>query len=364
MKIHEITDFLEEIAPLHYQESYDNSGLLVGDFNSEIKGALISLDCTESVIDEAISLGTKLVISHHPIIFSPLKKINGKNYVERVILKAIKNDIAIYAIHTNLDNIYDGVNSKIVEKLGLINCKILLPTSKQIKQLVVYCPTTHALALKEALLENGAGSFRTYDNCSFSVKGKGTFKPKRGSSPFLGNIGDVEHVDEERLEFFFNNEDEKLILDVMRQNHPYEQVAYQVYSLDNISSDIGSGMIGDLQNEIDSKKYLDLLKTKMSTNCIRHTKIVNKKIKKIAICGGSGSFLLEEAKRQNADLFVSSDFKYHEFFDAEDKIIIADIGHFESEQFTKDLIYDLLSKKFTKFAVQLSKVNTNPINYL
>ena len=214
------------------------------------------------------------------------------------------------------------------------------------------------------MLENGAGSFRTYDNCSFSVKGKGTFKPKRGSSPFLGNIGDVEQVDEERLEFFFNNEDEKLLLDVMRQNHPYEQVAFQVYSLDNISSDIGSGMIGDLQNEIDSKKYLDLLKTKMSTKCIRHTKIVNKKIKKIAICGGSGSFLLEEAKRQNADLFVSSDFKYHEFFDAEDKIIIADIGHFESEQFTKDLIYDLLSKKFTKFAVQLSKVNTNPINYL
>ena len=214
------------------------------------------------------------------------------------------------------------------------------------------------------MLENGAGSFRTYDNCSFSVTGKGTFKPKRGSSPFLGNIGDVEQVDEERLEFFFNNEDEKLLLDIMRQNHPYEQVAFQVYSLDNISSDIGSGMIGELQNEIDSKKYLDLLKTKMSTKCIRHTKIVKKKIKKIAICGGSGSFLLEEAKRQNADLFVSSDFKYHEFFDAEDKIIIADIGHFESEQFTKDLIYDLLSKKFTKFAVQLSKVNTNPINYL
>ena len=364
MKIHEITDFLEEIAPLHYQESYDNSGLLVGDFNSEVKGALISLDCTESIIDEAISLGIKLVISHHPIIFSPLKKINGKNYVERVILKAIKNDIAIYAIHTNLDNIYDGVNSKIAEKLGLINCEILLPKSKQIKQLVVYCPTTHALPLKEALFKNGAGSFRAYDNCSFSVTGKSTFKPKRGSTPFLGNIGDVEQVDEERLEFFFNNEDEKLLLDIMRQNHPYEQVAFQVYSLDNISSDIGSGMIGELQNEIESKKYLDLLKTKMSTKCIRHTKIVNKKIKKIAICGGSGSFLLEEAKRQNADLFVSSDFKYHEFFDAEDKIIIADIGHFESEQFTKDLIYDLLSKKFTKFAVQLSKVNTNPINYL
>ena len=364
MKIHEITDYLEEIAPLHYQESYDNSGLLVGDFNSKVKGALISLDCTESVIDEAISLGINLVISHHPIIFSSLNKINGRNYVERVIIKAIKNDIAIYAIHTNLDNVFEGVNSKIAEKLGLINCKILLPKSKQIKQLVVYCPLTHSLALKEALLENGAGSFRNYDNCSFSVKGKGTFRPKKGSSPFLGNLGDLEQVDEERLEFFFNNEDENRLLDVMHQNHPYEQVAFQVYSLDNISSEIGSGMIGDLQKEIEPKEYLDSLKSKMSTECIRHTKLINKKIKKIAICGGSGSFLLEEAKKQNADLFVSSDFKYHEFFDAEDKIIIADIGHFESEQFTKDLIYDLLSKKFTKFAVQLSKVNTNPINYL
>jgi dinuclear metal center YbgI/SA1388 family protein len=188
MKIHEITDYLEEIAPLHYQESYDNSGLLVGDFNSKAKGALISLDCTESVIDEAISLGINLVISHHPIIFSSLNKINGRNYVERVIIKAIKNDIAIYAIHTNLDNVFEGVNNKIAEKLGLINCKILLPKSKQIKQLVVYCPLTHSLALKEALLENGAGSFRNYDNCSFSVKGKGTFRPKRGSSPFLGNL--------------------------------------------------------------------------------------------------------------------------------------------------------------------------------
>jgi dinuclear metal center YbgI/SA1388 family protein len=364
MKIHEITDHLEEIAPLHYQESYDNSGLLVGDINSKVKGALISLDCTESVIDEAISLGINLVISHHPIIFSSLNKINGRNYVERVIIKAIKNDIAIYAIHTNLDNVFEGVNNKIAEKLGLINCKILLPKSKQIKQLVVYCPLTHSLALKEALLENGAGSFRNYDNCSFSVKGKGTFRPKKGSSPFLGNLEELEEVDEERLEFFFNNEDENLLLDVMHQNHPYEQVAFQVYSLDNISSEIGSGMIGDLQKEIESKEYLDSLKSKMSTECIRHTKLINKKIKKIAICGGSGSFLLEEAKRQNADLFVSSDFKYHEFFDAEDKIIIADIGHFESEQFTKDLIYDLLSKKFTKFAVQLSKVNTNPINYL
>jgi len=364
MKIREITDFLEEIAPLHYQESYDNSGLIIGDLENKVDDVLITLDCTEEVIDEAISNNCNLIISHHPIIFSPLKKINGKNYVERVIVKAIKHDISIYAIHTNLDNVYNGVNSKIAEKLGLKNCKILRPNSKLIKQLVVYCPSSHSESLKQSLLECGAGEFRNYDNCSFSVVGKGTFRPKEGSNPFFGNIDNTETVSEERLEFFYNIKDENALLECLFKNHPYEQVAYQIYSLDNICSEIGSGMIGELEDEIECDKFLALIKKKMKTDCIRHTSLIRNKIKYVAVCGGSGSFLLEEAKKKNADIFISSDFKYHEFFDADGKIIIADIGHFESEQFTKELICDMLSKKFTKFAVQLSKVNTNPINYL
>ena len=364
MKIREITDYLEEIAPLHYQESYDNSGLIIGDLENKVKDVLITLDCTEEVIDEAISKNCNLVISHHPIIFSPLKKINGKNYVERVIIKAIKNDISIYAIHTNLDNVYNGVNSKIAEKLGLKNCKILRPKSKLIKQLVVYCPSSHSEPLKQSLLECGAGEFKNYDNCSFSVVGQGTFRPKEGSNPFFGNIDNTETVSEERLEFFYNIKDQNALLECLFKNHPYEQVAYQIYSLDNICSEIGSGMIGELEDEIECDKFLKIIKDKMQTSCIRHTSLLKKKIKYVAVCGGSGSFLLEQAKNKKADIFISSDFKYHEFFDSDGKIVIADIGHFESEQFTKELIYDFLSKKFTKFAVQLSNVNTNPINYL
>ena len=364
MKIKEITNFLEEIAPLHYQETYDNSGLLVGDRENSVTGALITLDCTEDVVEEAILKNCNLIIAHHPIIFGSLNKITGKNYVERVIIKAIRNNISIYAIHTNLDNVYNGVNSKIAEKLGLKKCKILRPNSKFIKQLAVYCPSTHSESLKNSLLECGAGEFRNYDNCSFSVVGKGTFRPKEGSNPFLGNINKTEEVKEEKLDFFYNLKDESALLECLFMNHPYEQVAYQTYSLDNVSSEIGSGMIGELENEIEVGKFLNHIKDKMQTNSIRHTKLVHKKIKKVAVCGGSGSFLLDDAKNHNADIFISSDFKYHEFFDADGAIIIADIGHFESEQYTKELIYDMLREKFTKFAVQLSKVNTNPINYL
>ena len=364
MKLKEITDFLEEIAPLHYQETYDNSGLLVGDRESSITAALITLDCTEEVVEEAVLKKCNLIIAHHPIIFGSLSKITGKNYVERVIIKAIKNNISIYAIHTNLDNVFNGVNSKIVEKLAIKNCKILRPSIKFIRQLAVYCRSSHSEYIKKSLLECGAGEFRNYDNCSFSVSGKGTFRPKQGSNPFMGNINQTETVNEEKLDFFYNLKDESNLLDCLFLNHPYEQVAYQIYYLDNTSSEIGSGMIGELENEIETEKFLEIIKDKMQTNCIRHTKLVHKKIKKVAVCGGSGSFLIDDAKNLKADIFISSDFKYHEFFDADGDIIIADIGHFESEQYTKELIYDLLREKFTKFAVQLSNVNTNPINYL
>jgi len=364
MKIRNITDYLEEIAPLYLQESYDNSGLIIGDLENTVDGCLITLDCTEEVVEEAINNNCNLIITHHPIIFNPLKKIVGNSYIERIIIKAIKNDIAIYAIHTNLDNVYNGVNRKIAEKLGLINCEILLPKNKLLKQLVVYCPASHSEALKEAMINNGAGSFSNYDNCSFSSLGQASFRPKKGSSPFVGNIGEIYNAEEVRLEFSLQKDIEGSLIEAMKDNHPYEQVAYQIYDLDNFSDDIGSGMIGNLASEVDSEEFLNLIKKQMNTACIRYTQLTNKKIKRVAICGGSGSFLLQEAKNRKADIFISSDFKYHEFFDADKKIIIADIGHFESEQFTKELIYDFLSKKFTKFAVQLSNVNTNPINYL
>jgi len=364
MKIKQITNFLESIAPLEYQESYDNSGLIVGDAKSEVKGALITLDCTEAIIDEAIETGCNLVIAHHPIIFSGLKKLNGSNYIERTVIKAIKNDIAIYAIHTNLDNVHNGVSAKIAEKLGLENCKILAPKSDLLRQLVVYCPTANAKTLKTALFEAGAGTIGDYDQCSFTSIGEGTFRANENCTPFVGEIGENHTENEDRIEVIYPKFKERAILNAMEVAHHYEKVAHQIYVLENKHQLVGSGIIGELKTPVEAQVFLKDLKLNMQTDCVRHTPLLKQQIKTVAVCGGSGSFLLKNAIAAKADIFITADFKYHEFFDAENKIVIADIGHYESEQFTKDLIYDLLVKNFTKFAVRLSKVNTNPIKYL
>ena len=364
MKIKEITNYLEEIAPLCYQEKYDNSGLLVGNKDEKIRGVLITLDCTEEVIDEAISQDCNLIIAHHPIIFHGFKKINGSNYIERIVIKAIKNDIAIYSIHTNLDNIYNGVSFNIARRLGVKDCKILAPKSNLLRQLVVYCPVAHAKKLKEALFDVGAGNIGDYKECSFSSLGTGSFTPIEGADPFIGDINTIHFEKEERIEVVYSKDKETAILAAMHRTHPYEEVAHQIYMIDNNYKLVGSGVVGELEDAVESIDFLHQIKEVMQTDCIRHTSLVNSKIKKVAICGGSGSFLLSKAISYKADIFITSDFKYHEFFDAGNDIVIADIGHYESEQFTKDLIYDLLVRKFTKFAVLLSKTNTNPINYL
>ena len=364
MKIKDITSYLEDFAPLYYQEDYDNCGLIVGNENIVVEGALITLDCTEDIIDEAIEEGCNLVIAHHPIIFSAIKKLNGSNYIERVIIKAIKHDIAIYAMHTNLDNIKDGVNAKIADRLGLQNTFVLSPKKDVLRQLTFYCPTKYVEKVRNALFVVGAGSIGSYDQCSFSFSGRGTFRPSQKSNPFVGEIGKMHIEEEECVEVIFPTYLESDIILKLQETHPYEKIAYQIYFLDNMHQDIGSGLVGDLPHEVHADDFLKQLKAKMKVNCIRYTSIVRDTIKKVAVCGGSGSFLLSNAKSSGADIYISADFKYHEFFDAAGDIIVADIGHYESEQFTKELIYDLLTKKFTKFAIRLSKVNTNPIKYL
>lgn len=364
MKIRNVTAYLEEIAPLDYQESYDNSGLIIGDGDTRVDGVLITLDCTEAIVDEAIEEGCNLVIAHHPIIFKGIRRLNGSNYIEKVIIKAIKHNIAIYAIHTNLDNILNGVSANIAKRLGVKNCKILAPKKNILRKLVVYCPVADAEQIRNELFNVGAGHIGNYDECSFNSIGQGTFRAGKGSTPYSGKIGKRHVEKEERIEVTFPKYKEREIISLMKSIHPYEEVAYQIYALDNIYENIGSGIVGELTKSMDTEVFLKMLKREMKTDCIRHTKLVKSNIKKIAICGGSGSFLLSNAKRVGADIFITADFKYHDFFDAEDHLVIADIGHYESEQFTKDLIYDLLTKKFTKFAVLLSKVNTNPIKYL
>lgn len=364
MKIQEIISYLEQIVPLAYQESYDNCGLIVGDKHTDFNGALIALDCTEVVIDEAIDMRCNLIITHHPIIFTGIKKLNGSDHIERTIIKAIKNNIAIYCMHTNLDNLKEGVNAKIAERLDLQNTSILSPKKDILRHLVFYCPTKHTEKVRDALFEIGAGNIGSYDQCSFSISGKGTFRALEESSPFVGKIGTMHIENEDRVEVTFPAYLESAIVKKLQEVHPYEQIAYQIYLIDNINQDVGAGLIGELKEVQVPDQFLNKLKKLMQTDCIRYTRIVRDSIKKVAVCGGSGSFLLESAKNAGADIFITADFKYHDFFMAEEDIIIADIGHYESEHFTKDLIYDLLMKKNAKFAVQLSKVNTNPIKYL
>ena len=363
MILKDIIHFLEALAPKNYQESYDNSGLICGDKNTLITKAIVCLDTIEEVVDEAISKKANLIIAHHPIVFKGLKSFTGKNYVERVIIKAIKNDIAIYAIHTNLDNVLDGVNAKICEKLGIKHPKILSPKSNTLNKLVFYTPSLDVKEVKDALFAVGAGNIGNYSEASFDSKGTGTFKGNEHSKPTIGKKNIRENAEEVKSEMIFPKYLKNKIIATLIEKHPYEEVAYNIISLENNNQDIGSGMIGFLEEEINTTELFEKIKKEFNCKCIRHTKITKKKITKIAVCGGSGSFLLQDAIQQKADIFITGDFKYHEFFDAENNIIIADIGHFESEQFTNELLLEKMTKKFPTFATLLTEVNTNPVEY-
>lgn len=363
MKVKDVVQFLESVAPVHLQEDYDNSGLLVGDMENELTGILVSLDCTEEIVQEAIDKKCNLIVSHHPIIFKGLKNLTGKNYVDRTVIKAIKNNISLYAIHTNLDNIQNGVNLKIMEKLGITTSEILSPKTQLLRKLVVFCPNEDVGKLKDALFNAGAGNIGNYSDCSFSIEGKGTFKPGEGANPHVGEMNSRHEAMENRVEVIYPFFKENEVLSAMRNNHPYEEVAHDIYTLQNQWQDVGSGAIGELKDPMNEEDFLIFVKSCFGLKMVRFTPFLGKKVKKIAVCGGSGSFLIKSALAQKADVFISSDIKYHEFFDAEGKMVIMDIGHYESEQFTIDLLGDLLKKKFTTFAVRLTELNTNPINY-
>lgn len=363
MILKELLSELESFAPLNYQENYDNCGLLTGNYEMNITGAILSLDCTEEVIEEAIKKHCNVIIAHHPIIFSGLKKINGNNYVERTIIKAIQHNIAIYACHTNLDNIKSGVNKKIADKIGLINQQILSPKKSILKKLVTFVPETHLDSVREGLFNAGAGQIGNYDQCSFMIEGTGTFRGNEFSNPFIGKKGSISYEKELRLEVIFESVNESKIISSLKQLHPYEEVAFDIYQLENKYQNVGSGIIGELKHEISEYNFLQLLKSIFNLKVIKHTSLLNKSIKKVALCGGSGNFLLKNAINSKSDIYISSDFKYHDFFDAENKILIADIGHYESEQFTPEIFYEIISKKFPNLASYLTETNTNPVNY-
>ena len=363
MQIKELVNYLNTAIPTGLQEEYDNSGLLVGSTNNELSGVLVTVDVTEKVIDEALEKGTNFILAHHPLIFSGLKSLTGKDHVERSVIKAIKNDVAIYAAHTNLDNLKNGFNFMMADRLGLKNQQILRPRKNDLVKLVFFVPHDHADQVREAVFEAGAGVIGDYDQCSYNLQGQGTFRPGEGSDPHTGKKGEMHFEEETRVATFFPSFKTAQVIEAMNEAHPYEEVVYDLYALKNEDKDNGAGVIGTLEKEMQEKDFLDLVKKQLKTECIRHTKFLNSFVSRVAIAGGSGSFLLNDAIARKADVFVSADFKYHNFFEADEKILIADIGHFESEQMSKEFFYELLTKKFHNFATHLSEVSTNPVNY-
>ena len=364
MTVHEITSYLEQIAPLSLQESYDNSGLLIGSPNQKADKTLITVDITEDVVKEAIENNCNLIISHHPIIFKALKKINHESAIGSIITKLIKADIAVYAMHTNLDNMLDGVNGILAQKLDLNNLKILSLKKNTLNKLVVFCPTDHVNDVQQAIFNAGAGNIGNYSSCSFNSEGFGTFMALEGTNPFVGDIGKLHKEKEVKIESIVPAYLIKQVITAMISAHPYEEVAYDIYPLLNKQFNIGSGIIGELKQEIEINKFLINVKEQLDAPYIRHSQLLENKVKKVAICGGSGSFLIDDAYRAGADVFITGDIKYHDFFEHKGEMTIVDAGHFETEQFTKELIYSRLMRKFPNFALQISKARTNPIYFL
>lgn len=363
MKVKDILQILYATAPLSWQENYDNSGLLVGNPESEVHKILVCLDVTEAVVEEAIKKDCQLIISHHPLIFHGIKKLTPSGFVEKSVIKAIKADVAIAAMHTNLDNSAEGVNKKISDKLGLVGAKILQPVKGKLKKLVTFCPVAYHEKVREAMLNAGAGHIGAYDSCSFNSEGKGTFRAGDNSNPFVGSIGEIHQENEWRIETIVPDHLLAEVINAMTRAHPYEEVAYDIYPLENSFTTVGSGMIGNLEKGLTETELLQLTAKTFGINFLRHSPFTEKVIKRVAVCGGSGAFLLQAAKAAQADAFITSDIKYHDFFEAEHSLLLIDAGHYETEQFTKELIADLLRKKIPNFAVLFSEVHTNAVGY-
>ncbi len=363
MKLKDLCSYLDSIVPLSFQESYDNSGLQVGIPDREINQALLSLDVTEEVIEEAISCKCDIVISHHPLIFNGIKKITGRTLTERVLYKAIKHDIAVYSSHTNLDNFSNGVSRMMADKLNLKEIRVLSPLKSKLLKLVTYIPESHLEKVSSKLFEAGAGVVGNYDNCGFSVNGTGSFRGNEKTNPFSGEKGITSYESEVRFETVLYSHLKDTIIKTLLDSHPYEEVAYDIFSLENSNIETGSGCRGEFENPMNEIDFLNLISSVFDAKGVRYSKLTGKLIKKVALCGGSGAFLLSEALALRADAFITADLKYHNFFDADNKILLVDPGHFESEKFSAEILYGLINKKFPKFAVRFSETNTNPINY-
>jgi len=363
MKIKEIVDALERFAPLPLQDGFDNAGLQVGLTDAEATGALLCLDVTEAVIDEAIELGFNVIVSHHPLLFYGMKTLTGKNYVERCVIKAVQHGIVLYAAHTNLDNAPNGVNFKIAEKLGLRQIRILEPKRDFLLKLVTFVPRNQADQVRKALFEAGCGCIGNYDSCSFNLNGTGTFKAGKETHPYCGEIGEMHKEDEVRIETILPKYLTGRVIHSLIESHPYEEPAYDLYPLSNEWSQVGSGIIGEYDEPLTKDEFLSQVKRIFEVECVRYNNWQGK-IQKVALCGGAGAFLIEKAVAENADAFLTGEIKYHEFFGHEKEILLTEIGHFESEQYTVELLESIIKKMCGGLPLKQTTIHTNPINYM
>ncbi|RNC63788.1 Nif3-like dinuclear metal center hexameric protein [Proteiniphilum sp. X52] len=364
MRIKEIIQTIEQVAPLPLQEGYDNSGLQVGDANREVTGILLCIDVTEDVIDEALSLGCNLIISHHPVAFRPFKSLTGKNYTERCMMQAVRHDIALYAAHTNLDNARGGVNYKLAEMLELQNVKILQPLENALLKFVTTVPLQHAESVRNALFNAGAGGIGNYDSCSYNLSGEGTFRAKEGASPHIGEIGRLHFEPEVRIETVIPVMKREEVLRALLSVHPYEEPVFDFYPIANDWPQHGSGVVGVLPEPMPEQEFLYLLKDIFNLPTIQHSKTQGREIRDVALCGGAGAFLIPRAIAYGADAFITGEAKYNHFFDVEGRILLAVVGHYESEICTKEIFFDLISRKFPTFALHKSAFDSNPVKYL
>lgn len=364
VKIKDIANALEMFAPLPLQDDFDNAGLQIGLTDAEVAGVLLCLDVTEAVVDEAIASGCNLIISHHPVIFKPLKRITGSNYVERCIMKALANGIAIYSAHTNLDNAPGGVNYRIAEILGLQNVRILLPKEDSLLKLAVYVPASHTDAVRDALFAAGCGEIGNYGSCSYNVEGFGTFKANEGCNPFCGNIGELHRENETRIETIMPSYIKGRVIKALLNAHPYEEPAYDIYPVKNSWDAVGTGVIGELPAERDEVEFLQEIKEKFAVGSVRHTPLLGRKIKRVALCGGAGGSFAGAAMASGADIYITGEARYHDLFNYTGKMLMAVIGHYESEQYTMDIFAEIINGQFPGVKVTKTTVDTNPVKYM
>jgi len=359
MKIKEVISFLENKFPLSWQEDFDNSGIQCGDKERDITGVVVCFDMSEVVIEEAISKGANMVVSHHPIIYRDvIKRIEPTNRVGKILCKALENKILLYSMHTNIDSGKAGGNSLFAQKLELQKLSVLSPKENEFCKLVVFVPSENSVFLRDALFKAGCGNIGNYSHCSFSCEGIGSFKPLADANPHIGQHNRIERVEEERIEMIFSKIKKRQIVEALYQHHPYEEPAFDIFALENTNKDIGLGRVGFLPQPMVAADFIHYVKQKLNVELVRFSGNSKAEISKVAVCGGGGASHIKDALTAGADAYITGDLKYHDFFIPENKMLLVDIGHFEGEHFIREIITSLLKEKFKNFSTYFTEVES------